>query len=135
MIVRPQTIVLLSALLVACPSSEAREERAVLEAIYALRDSSSDDLPTRHKLVDALAKVPASTARAREARDACADAYRLMAEGKEATLKVKADLAQLGAAPKNALADLAVAEEKLQKSEASMLACQKTAAELSLARR
>jgi len=58
-----------------------------------------------------------------------------MAEGKEATLKVKADLAQLGAAPKNALADLAVAEEKLRKSEASMLACQKTAAELSLQRR
>lgn len=135
MIIRFSSLVLLSALFVGCTSAEVREDRAVLEAIYRLRDSSSDDLSTRHTLIDTLAKLPASSSRAREARDACADAYRLMAEGKEATLKIKSDLERLGAAPKNALEDLAVAEEKLKKSETGMLACQKAAAELSLARR
>lgn len=116
-------------------SSEAREDQAVLAALDALRDSSPDDLANRHKLIDALTKLPATSQLARESRDACAEAYRLMAEGKAGTMKVKADLERLGSIPSTAMADLAAAEEKLKKSESAMRACQKAAVELTLARR
>jgi hypothetical protein len=116
----------------ACSSSEAREDRAVIAAIDKLRDSSADDLTNRHLLIDVLGKLPATSPLARQARDACAEAYRLMAEGKEGTSKVKAEFERTGAAPKNAIADLAEAEEKLKKSEPAMRACQKATIELNL---
>lgn len=116
-------------------SAEAREDQAVLAAIDTLRDSSPDDLANRHKLIDALMKLPATSPLAREARDGCAEAYRLVVESKEGLLKVKTELERQGAAPKNAAADLAEAEEKLKKSEPAMRACQKAAIELSLKRR
>lgn len=116
-------------------SSEAREDQAVLGAIDTLRDSSPDDLANRHKLIDALTNLPATSQLAREARDACAEAYRLMAEGKEGMTKVKTELERLGTAPKNAMADLEAAEQKLLKSEPAMRACQKAAVELSVKRR
>jgi hypothetical protein len=120
---------------VACSSTETREEQAILAALDALRDSSSDDQTKRHQLIDALGKLPATTPLARQARDECADAYRLMAEGKEGTLKIKSELERTGMAPKNALADLEAAEAKLKKSEPAMRACQKASVELTLKRR
>jgi hypothetical protein len=116
-------------------SAEAREDHAVLGALDALRDSSPDDLPNRHKLIDALTKLPATSPLARDARDTCAEAYRLVVEGKEAIMKVKGDMVRLEAAPKNAMADLATAQDKIEKSQPAMRACQKAAVELSVKRR
>lgn len=135
MIVRGLGFVLVAALLGGCTSAETREEQAVLAAIDVLRDSSSEDLTNRIKLADALAKLPATSPRARDARDTCSEAYRLMAEGKAGTLKVKADLTNPETSAKNALQELASAEDKLKKSEISLLACQKAAIELTMRRR
>lgn len=134
MIDRRVCFAVLCCLYLGCSSSEAREDRAVLAALDALRDSSSDDPTKRRELIDALSKLPASSPLAREARDECADAFRLMLEGKEGTLKVKADLERLGIPPKNAEQDLAAAEEKLKKSETAMRACQKASIELATKR-
>lgn len=135
MIVRALGFVLIAALVSGCTSAETREEQAVLAAVDVLRDSSSDDLTNRIKLADALAKLPATSPLARDARDTCSEAYRLMAEGKAGTLKVKTDLTQPGTSAKSALEELAAAEEKLKKSEISLLACQKAAVELTMKRR
>jgi len=118
-----------------CQSREAREDRAVQDAIDVLRDSPPDDLITRRARIDALQKLPATTPLARDARDACSEAYLLVVEGKQATSKLKAEMERLGAPPKNALADLALAEEKIKKSEPAMRACQKAAIELGVRRR
>ncbi|HRI71150.1 MAG TPA: hypothetical protein PK156_43255 [Polyangium sp.] len=117
-----------------CTSAEAREERAVIAAIGNLRDSSADDLVKRRELIAALSKVPVTTPLARKARDACAETYQLMLEGREGMEKIKADMARLGTAPKNAVEDLAAAKEKVDKSETSMKACQEAAAELAMKR-
>jgi hypothetical protein len=127
-------IAVLCVLLAGCPSREAQEDRAVLGAIDVLRDSPEDDLVKRRSLIDSLAKLPATSELGREARDACADAYRLIVESKEATTKVKLALAN-GELPKNTLADLALAGEKIEKSEPAMKACQKAAIELGTKRR
>ena len=126
---------MLAVLTVGCTSSETRENRAVIEAVSNLRDSSPDDSTKRRELIAALTKLPAASPLARVARDTCADTYRLMVEGREGTMKVKADLERLGAAPVNAVEDLAAAKEKLEKSEISMRACQKASAELTMRRR
>ena len=118
-----------------CSFSEAREDRAVLDAINTLRDSSPDDLTNRNALIETLGKLPASSVRGRQARDACVEAYRLIAEGKAGAAKVKAELDKTGVPPKNAIDDLEAASEKLKQSEPALKACQKAAVELSLARR
>lgn len=124
----------IAVLTIGCTSSETRENRAVLEAISNLRDSSPDDPTKRREFIAALAKVPATSPLAREARDTCADAYRFIVEGREATRKIKAELEELGTAPKNAVEDLAAAKELLDKSETSMRACQKATVELTMKR-
>ena len=118
-----------------CTSPEAREERAVIVALSNLRDSSADDPGKRRELIAALLKVPATTPLAREVRDTCAETYQLMLDGREETQKIKAEMERLGAAPKNALADLAAAKEKIDKSETTMKACQKATVELTMKRR
>lgn len=103
-------------------------------AIDVLRDASPDDSAKRRTLIDALKNLPATTPAAREARDACAEAYLLVVEGKEATQKLKAEMERLGAAPPNAVADLLAAEDKIKRSEPAMRACQKAAIELATKR-
>lgn len=116
-------------------STEAREDQAVLAALDALRDSAADDLAHRRRLIDALTKLPASSPLAREARDTCAEAYRLLVEGREGISKLKADMERLEGAPKNSTADLTAVQEKIEKSQTAMQACQKAAVELSVKRR
>jgi hypothetical protein len=118
-----------------CSSPEAAEDRAVVAAVETLRRSSADDLMKRRALVDALAKLPATTSLARNARDACADAYRLLVDGKEGTAKLKRALAETGRAPKDALIDLAAVEDLIRRSERAMPGCNTAAAELVLSRR
>ncbi len=118
-----------------CSFSEAHEDRAVLAAIDTLRDSSPDDVANRHALVETLAKLPATSPLARQARDACVEAYRLIADGKQRAAKVKTELDRTGVPPKNAIVDLEAASEKLKQSEPALKACQKAAVELSLKRR
>lgn len=118
-----------------CASPEAAEDRAVIGAIDALRRESADDLPSRMKLVDALEKLPASTERARRARDVCAEAYRLLVAGKESAAKAERALANPKEASKTVLVELGRAEEKIRKSEEVMPRCDEAAAELRLSRR
>ena len=105
-----------------------------MEALDLLRESPPEDLVKRRSLIEALEKVPSTTPVAREARDTCAKSYRLIVEGKELTRNLKTELERTGEAPKNALADLAAAEEKIKQSEPAMNACQKAAIDLVTAR-
>ena len=117
-------------------SAEAEEERALIAAIEALRDAPAEDLAGRKARIDALLKKPAKSPQAQRARDSCAEAYRLLVEGKEGTEGVKRALGGPGPVPKTLLADLAAAEEKIRKSsEEAMPACEKAATELRLRRR
>ncbi|MDC3953354.1 hypothetical protein [Polyangium jinanense] len=119
-----------------CTSAEAEEERALLAAIEALRNAPAEDLGGRKNLLSALEKKPARSPEAQRARDGCAEAYRLLLEGKEGTEGVKRALGGGGPVPTTLLADLAAAEEKIKKSsEQAMPACEKAAAELRLRRR
>jgi len=126
----------LSIPLAGCSFGEHAEDRAIIAAIGALRDASSDDLGRRMRLVEELEKKPATSALGRRARDACASAYRTLVEGQEAADRVRRGLAgPASEAPKNLLADLAASEEKIRKAEAEMPSCEKAAAELGLSRR
>jgi len=121
--------------LIGCASAEAQEDRAILQAIDVLRESSPDDSAKRRELIDALAKRPATNPLANEARDSCAEAYRFILEGKEATDKVKKALEKPSEANFNLAETLAKADESIKKSEPAMRSCQKATIDLSMKRR
>ncbi|MRG97378.1 hypothetical protein [Polyangium spumosum] len=119
-----------------CMSAEAEEERVLLGAIDALRDAPAEDLGGRRALIDALVKRPAKSPQAERARDSCAEAYRLLVEGKEGVASVKRALGGPSPVPTTLLADLAAAEAKIEKSrDEAMPACEKASTELRLRRR
>lgn len=118
-----------------CSSAEAREDRAILEAIDVLRESSADDSTKRRDLIDALTKKTATSPLAKEARDSCAEAYRFMLEGKEGADKVKKALENPKDVTFNLAETLAKADESIKKSEPAMHTCQKATIDLSMKRR
>lgn len=123
----------LASVSVGCMSPEAAEERAVLGAVDALRGAPSKDAG-RVKLVEALEKLPATTERARHARDRCAEAYRLLLEGEERLSSASAGLAGPTGDAKAGLVALAEAEKKLAESEKVMKECDEAAARLRFSR-
>lgn len=135
MIHRARHLAFTTLLLVGCDSAEAREDRAILQALDVLRESSPNDSTKRRELIDALAKRPATNPLAKEARDSCVEAYRFMLEGKEGTEKVKKALEKPSEATFNLAEVLAAAEESIKKSEPAMRACQKAIIDLELTRR
>lgn len=118
-----------------CASAEAQEDRAILDAIDVLRESSPDDSAKRRELIDALAKRPATSPLGKEARDSCVEAYRFMLQGKEGTEKVKKALEKPSEATFNLAETLEAADESIKKSEPAMRACQKASIDLSMKRR
>lgn len=135
MIARSRYVALVCVFVAGCSSAETREDRAILEAIDVLRESSPADSTKRRELIDTLAKKTATNPLAKEARDSCAEAYRFMLEGKEGTDKVKKALENPSEATFNLAETLAKAEESLEKSEPAMRACQKATIDLSMKRR
>ena len=135
MIPRFQHLVITAFFFSGCASAEAQEDRAILDAIDVLRESSPDDSAKRRELIAALTKRPATNPLAIAARDSCAEAYRYMLEGKEGTDKVKGALEKPSEAKFNLAETLAAAEESIKKSEPAMRACQKATIDLSMKRR
>jgi len=116
-------------------SRDAAEDRAVIAALDDLRDSAAAELTTRRALIEKLEKLPASTPLARSARDDCVKAYRTLVDGNEATAKLTRAIADPNVSAKDTLDGLARAEDLIKRTEQTMPACNKAAAELSLSRR
>ncbi len=128
-------VVAVFCVLVPACSRDAAEDRAVIAALDELRDSAAVDLTARRALIEKLEKLPASTPLAKSARDDCVKAYRALVDGKEAMAKLKRAIDDPNASGKDTLAGLAGTEDLIKRSEQTMPACNKAAADLSLSRR
>ena len=118
-------IALLATCTVACgPSAEALERGRIVAAIEALRNAPAKDHSRRIGLADQLSHEAANTPEAIRARDACAKAYRLLAESNlaEAAAEKAIGTAEPGQAARG-LAALDEAQKKLDASRSEMSTC------------
>jgi hypothetical protein len=130
-------LVLAIALAACSRSPEKVEADEVKAAIDRLRRVDQGDLERTRALLGELEKKPATLAEARQARDACADAYRLFVDALEIMVKAKpkvkakAELsdAELGRTTE----ELDLAQKKLDAANLAMPKCDEASAALTVA--
>lgn len=117
------------------PSEERTSDRQVYEAIERLRNDTAASNEERRLRLAALRQIPAQTGVASEAQDACANAYLKLLDSEDAIsmaeLQMKAASA-LQPAPSTAIAEVARAEQLLDRAKAAMPACDAAAAKLAI---
>ncbi len=112
-------------------SPESIEAERVLHSIDVLRNAPAGTVQGRLDLVLALEKEPAAGPLAKEARDRCAEAYRLLEEATALEAKIRKQLGDPDAPPPpSVVGDLAEAEAKVKQSKAEMPDCERAVAEL-----
>jgi hypothetical protein len=104
-------------------SGELAEIDRIGRAVDAVRDAPGDAVDAREKLVAELAGQAATLPEAVAARDRCAEAYRLLVDGKRLSARVKSAMKDPASMGPGVLADLVAAEEKVKASAAAMPAC------------